>query len=54
MSKSKVDKQFVKELIKLKKEYEKICTKIEHLNDRAFELEKEIDRNLREEEKNEN
>lgn len=31
-----------KELKKLKKDYEKVCEKLEQLNDRAFELEKEI------------
>lgn len=30
------------ELKKLEKEYEKVCEKLERLNERAFELEKEI------------
>lgn len=31
-----------KELKKLKKEYERVCNKLEQLNEKAFELEKEI------------
>ena len=31
-----------KELKKLKKEYEKVCSKLAILNERAFELEKEM------------
>ena len=32
----------MKEITKLKKEYEKVCEKLEQLNAEAFELEKEM------------
>ena len=37
-------KPYVLSLKKLEKEYEKVCDKLEQLNERAFELEKEIRR----------